>query len=306
MVAKSKCTQETKVNLKSRYGIGEWFGHDLSQLSAEDIGRNATAGVKSLPCPFQPDGKMCSKRGGVCSFRLYEKSGEEVPKPVEDSPLVSLCPSRFLEDHTVFKWVGETLLGTESPLILTELPFLLSTQTSLTGDSDGLSAVGRIDMVLVNKESPGDLRWCALEMQAVYFSGPKMSQEFTRLQKSTLEDRLWPSKIRRPDFRSSGPKRLMPQLQIKVPTISRWGKKMAVVIDKAFWESLAPMTEVKHISNCDIVWFVVDYEPASRGKFKLVGKELHLTTLDRAVEGLTGGVPTSREAFESTIREKLG
>lgn len=40
----------------------------------------------------------------------------------------------------------------------------------------------------------------------------------------------FPQVQRRPDLRSSGPKRLMPRLQIKVPTISRWGEEMAVVI----------------------------------------------------------------------------
>lgn len=249
---------------------------------------------------------MCSKKGGVCSFQLYQRSESEAPKPAANSHLVSLCPSRFLEDDTVFKWVGETLLGTSTPAILTELPFLLSTHAVPEQADEDPSAVARIDMVLVNKESSNVLKWCALEMQAVYFSGPAMSKEFARLQTCSIEERLWPSKIRRPDFRSSGPKRLMPQLQIKVPTISRWGKKMAVVIDKAFWMSMAPMTEVKHVSNCDIAWFVIDFMPSQDGKFQLVRDQLHLTTLDRAVEGLTGGTPTSLEAFESTIRDKLG
>jgi len=53
----------------------------------------------------------------------------------------------------------------------------------------------------------------------------------------------------------------MPQLQIKVPTISRWGKKMAVVVDKSFWQSMSPMNPVKHLSNSDIVWFIMDYRP---------------------------------------------
>lgn len=305
MAAKSKRSPGKSTKVQRRYGIGEWFGYDLSQLSQEAVRRNSSAPVKSLPCPFQPEGKMCSKKGGVCSFRLYEKSKDGDPSPVVNSSVVSLCPSRFLEDNTVFSWVGETLLGTDSPLILTELPFLLSTQTDQDYGNGDPSAVGRIDMVLVNKESSGALKWCALEMQAVYFSGPAMSKEFSRLRTCSREDRIWPSQIRRPDFRSSGPKRLMPQLQIKVPTISRWGKKMAVVIDKAFWQSLAPMTEVNHVSNCDIAWFVVDYTPTVGGKFKLIRDQLHLTTLDRAVEGLTGGTPTSLDAFEATIVEKL-
>jgi hypothetical protein len=303
---RARRTREATPRVQKRYGIGEWFGVDLSHLPQEAILRRSTAAAKSLPCPFQSNGKMCSKKGGVCSFRLYQRTGNEAPEPVANSPLVSLCPSRFLEDETVFKWVGETLLGTSTPAILTELPFLLSTHAIPDQADEDPGAVGRIDMVLVNQESPGALKWCALEMQAVYFSGPAMSKEFTRLRTCSIEDRMWPSKIRRPDFRSSGPKRLMPQLQIKVPTISRWGKKMAVVIDKAFWMSLAPMTEVNHGSNCDIAWFVVDFIPVQGGKFQLVRDQLHLTTLDRAVEGLTGGIPTSLEAFESTIREKLG
>jgi len=38
-------------------------------------------------------------------------------------------------------------------------------------------AVGKIDEVLVNAEG-GALRWCALEFQAVYFSGMSMENDF--------------------------------------------------------------------------------------------------------------------------------
>jgi hypothetical protein len=90
-------------------------------------------------------------------------------------------------------------------------------------------AVGKIDEVLVNADG-GALRWCALEIQAVYFSGSSMENDFKIMREWTGPGVPFPEVQRRPDFRSSGPKRLMPQLQIKVPTISRWGKKMAVVI----------------------------------------------------------------------------
>lgn len=115
----------------------------------------------------------------------------------------------------------------------------------------------------------------------------------------------FPQGFRHPDFRSSGPKRLMPQLQIKVPTISRWGRKMAVVVDLPFWESLGSITEVEHVSNCDIAWFVMKYRHDGT-RFCLEPDRLHLTTLDRAVEGLTGGKPTSLSDFENTLRAKLG
>jgi hypothetical protein len=97
----------------------------------------------------------------------------------------------------------------------------------------------------------------------------------------------------------------MPQLQIKVPTISRWGKKMAVVIDKAFWDSLGDMREVRELSNCEIVWFVVSFAPSKDGRFALRPHETHFTTLVSAVDGLTGGTPMSLERFEKQIRDRL-
>ena len=35
----------------------------------------------------------------------------------------------------------------------------------------------------------------------------------------------YPDHTRRPDWRSSSAKRLMPQLQVKVPTVRRWNSK---------------------------------------------------------------------------------
>lgn len=115
----------------------------------------------------------------------------------------------------------------------------------------------------------------------------------------------FPDKVRRPDYRSSGPKRLMPQLQIKVPTLRRWGKKMAVVVDLAWFETnLVGVETVSDISNCDIVWFLVDFdEDTDPAVLILAGQKFQ--TLERAVEGLTGGFPVSLSEFELRIREKI-
>lgn len=96
----------------------------------------------------------------------------------------------------------------------------------------------------------------------------------------------------------------MPQLQIKVPTISRWGKKTAVVIDRSFWDSLSQMPKVRHISNCDIAWFIMDYT-RSHGRYTIDVVDVVFTTLQDAVTGLTGGVPTSLETFEEKLRTKM-
>jgi hypothetical protein len=80
---------------------------------------------------------------------------------------------------------------------------------------------------------------------------------------------------------------------------------MAVVIDRSFWDSLGEMREVKDLSNCEIIWFVVSFAPSADGRFSLKRDATHFTTLDNAIEGLTGGTPISLERFESQIRARL-
>ena len=210
-----------------------------------------------------------------------------------------LCPRRFEEDMTIFQWVGETVLGTPAPDIATEIGFLRA--------EDGNSDVGRIDMVLANQETyTAALNWCALEIQAVYFSGRSMNEEFRSIRDYDGEQPPFPRQIRRPDYRSSGPKRLMPQLQIKVPTLRRWGKKMAVVVDKHFFQALGHMEEVGDLSNGDIAWFTVDFEEDHVDRrFRLVRDNVRFTTLERATEGLTGGSPVTLTEFEDSLRTKL-
>lgn len=283
-----------------RYGVGELYGLDFASLPADRIRALANAPFKSQPCPFRGGVFMCNKKGGVCSLRQFSKTDESVV-PVDGASIVATCPWRFYDSGTVLSWAGRTLLDAKSPIMLTELPFLKATSEATASD---VSTVGKIDMVLVHPDT-STLRWCALEIQAVYFSGASMSKDFNVMKKWHGEGIPFPQGFRHPDFRSSGPKRLMPQLQTKVPTISRWGKKMAVVVDLPFWESLGSITEVDHVSNCDIAWFVMKYWHDGT-RFCLEPDTLHLTTLDRAVEGLTGGKPTSLSDFEKTLRAKLG
>lgn len=282
-----------------RFGIGEWYGNSFVGLS-QDERRIYAAGTGSHPCPFRMDGGKCTKKGGVCSFRSYEVvDGVATPLLDAQADLRVLCPRRFEEESTIFQWVGETVLGSSEPNIAKEVGFLRA--------EDGGSDVGRIDMVLVNQEAcAGALNWCALEIQAVYFSGKSMSEEFRSIREYDGELPPFPIQIRRPDYRSSGPKRLMPQLQIKVPTLRRWGKKMAVVVDKHFFNALGHMEEVGDLSNGDIAWFTVDFQESDAGRrFKLVKDSVHFTTLERATAGLTGGSPVTLTEFEEGVRSKL-
>ena len=283
-----------------RFGIGEWYGHSYVGLTSDER-RAYSSSPETQPCPFRINGGSCTKKGRVCSFRLYRNDdGLAVPTLGDEDGLRVLCPRRFEEDSTIFQWVGETILGTPTPEMVTEIGFLKT--------EDGNTHVGRIDMVLANQKTPSKtLDWCALEIQAVYFSGKSMADEFRNIQSFRGEDAPFPSQTRRPDYRSSGPKRLMPQLQTKVPTLRRWGKKMAVVVDKHFFASLGHMEEVDDLSSGDIAWFTVDFKETDDGKsFRLVRDKVHVTTLERATEGLTGGYPVTLPEFEEGILSKLG
>lgn len=318
MTEKIKRTKKAK-DLSPRFGIGEWFGRNITQISGDERRELALEVLKpkkerkAQPCPFQGRkvDAICTKDGGVCSLRLYEhgvheENGRAVGLSVDGAKgeLRATCPYRFHESLDIFRWVGEVILNDSNPLMVGEVGFL---EAGPSTDSDGGDDVGRIDMVLVNSTQPENtpLSWVALEIQAVYFSGDAMRGEFQAFSDSNVDWVIFPAGRRRPDYRSSGPKRLMPQLQIKVPTLRRWGKKMAVVVDRAFFDSIGEMDNVSDISNADIAWFVVRYEEVEGGAARIVRDEVRFTTLERSVEGLTGGKPVALPVFETRISGKL-
>ena len=306
-------------DLTPRFGIGEWYGHNLPQLTSEERRLLAHETLKPKKerqpqlCPFQArkQDAVCSKEGGVCSLRLYSYAEHStgramgVPFDGKQGDLRATCPYRFHENLEIFKWVGETILGDTDPMLVGEVGFL---EAGATTDNEGGGDVGRIDMVFVSTKTPpgAPMEWAALEIQAVYFSGNAMKGEFEAIKDDTVDWVTFPAGRRRPDYRSSGPKRLMPQLQIKVPTLRRWGKKMAVVVDRAFFDSIGEMDNVADISNADIAWFVVRFEEVEgQTQTRIVRDEVRFTTLERSVEGLTGGKAVPLPTFESRISDKL-
>lgn len=256
--------------------------------------------VKILTCPFR-GGRKCHKAGGVCTLRSYSRN--DAHSKLALGELVTVGPSRFFDQEEIFRWVGEVMLGTQTPKVLGEIRFLQRITEGKEQDLEDSDFIGRIDNILVHPETSSRLHWCALEMQAVYFSGKAMAPDFQDIRKHPGEIRF-PAGKRHPDFRSSGPKRLLPQLLSKVPELSRWGRKMAVCVDEAFFAELVGLEEVKHLSNADIAWFVVKYEPDG-GSFRLARSRCFYSKLDNTLKALTGGVPLPQEAFEAQIRAKL-
>ncbi|WP_439528542.1 NotI family restriction endonuclease [Pannonibacter sp.] len=316
---------------KQFYGIAELYGNRFIDLPNDERKRLVQAKNTTVTCPYfqqmpalgpQSGSINCNKTGGVCSLRNFHP----LQAPGDDitfGPITATCPNRFLENGTIIKHIGKELLGSDSPLIAKEIPFLRRPLSALEAENapnakevdmyavedEGIEDsrqedVGRIDLVVVNPDD--GTRWCAVEMQAVYFSGGAMTKDHNNILTFIGNGVPMPGAARRPDFRSSGPKRLMPQLMIKVPTLRRWGKKMVVVIDRPFLEALDDMEPIDHISNCDIVWVVVDYDETEQAcKAVLKIHKTIYTTLEDAVKGLTAGKPTTLPEFESKLERKL-
>jgi hypothetical protein len=217
-----KTTKPAKPQL--RFGIGEWYGQSFAHLSAEQRQKLVQTALKKgqkagVTCPFQSTPAVqieCNKAGGVCSLRLYRK--EPATRQVTtvkgaEGQLRTVCPLRFEEDGTIYRWVGETVLGYADPLILGEIGFL---EFPPSEDEEPPSDVGRIDKILVVPNSR-PLSWCALEVQAVYFQGRAMRFDFDVIRGHKGDTLPFPEVFRRPDYRSSGPKDLCPNSRSNRP-----------------------------------------------------------------------------------------
>jgi hypothetical protein len=293
-----------------RFGIGEWYGRSFVNLTPQErrhfaeIQQNPNADVPS--CPFlstRENPRPCWKTSGVCSLRSYEQTGNNVHvDPANPAPRAT-CPSRFEEGGEIYRWISEVLLGNPNAVPVGQVPFLKRVPTMGGDEVSSGEWVGRIDNVLIVPET-NPLQWCAVEVQAVYFSGDSMARDFQAIRSHQGDSLPFPAGRRRPDYRSSGPKRLMPQLQIKVPTLRRWGKKMAVVIDEAFFNNMGCMRTVSDLSNADVAWFVVRFDESS-GTPRLTRGTVCLTELEEAVSGLTAGRPVAQDVFEQGIRARL-
>ena len=267
----------------ARFGIAEWFGKPIEKLSVKERQSLARAALNLEPppsCPFVRVASPCSKKGGVCSLRLPGKS-----------PVV-ICPKRLAESDIIPNWLAR-IAGFNEVHLAREVPFMRSPVTG--------RPAGRIDLVVAG--DPNARQWCGLEVQAVYFSGLGMQQDFEHLLTSTNTAVPLPSAARRPDWRSSSAKRLMPQLQVKGPTMRRWGTKLAVAVDLPFFEAMGgPSVQVsRDFNDGDIVWLVARID----SDFKLVPHHWEVLSLEDSCTKLISAETVKRHEFETVLRRKL-
>jgi hypothetical protein len=224
--------------------ISEIFGHGIS-----DHSEAAWADRREKRCRFRNG--PCNKSSktdpiGICSV----SDGIEA---------ASLCPVRFLEDGRIFRDAARIAFGAAASFAV--FPEIRILQVPDPKKSGCMKKIGKVDFVL-GKIVEGEVTdFCAVEVQAAYFSGTETRSALKHFIKNQNFGTL--DTFRRPDFRSSAQKRLIPQLQLKVPVFRRWGKKFFVVVDSQFFRSL-PEFRTTTPANSELTWLV--YPLAQQGE----------------------------------------
>jgi hypothetical protein len=221
--------------------LAEVFGYLLNDQS-----KKAVRYRSSRLCPFNNKVPYCTKDKaknplGVCSV-------------FHDGSIAITCPIRFREDWFITDDAASFFFDAGAAWSsLTEVRL---------NDGNGKSA-GNIDIVLVAYDSNGKIiDFGALEIQAVYISG-NVREPFEHYMKDpkTRGQMDWSTQPNypRPDYLSSSRKRLAPQLLFKGGILHSWKKKIAVALNKCFFDTLPPLTIVDK-SKADIVWIIYDLE----------------------------------------------
>lgn len=139
--------------------------------------------------------------------------------------------------------------------------------------------------------------FAALEVQAVYVSGESSRGPFEHYLRTGGNHS---DARRRPDFRSSAQKRLMPQLALKVPVFRRWGKKFFVAVDETFFRELPRMPQVA-AGNSEITWLVYPFQKGESG-FNMGDPVLFHTLWDDVVTSLREGHPPTKEELLADLK----
>lgn len=289
------------------WGICEWYGDMVTDMTAEEresAAEDALAGGEVTQhgrlCPFVQhleEGAICNKRGGVCSIMPY--SGEE------PAPPASVCPRRLhakdTSDRDIFDVLAQECFHVKPKsdyAVIREVPFL--EKIDAEGEARG-SKAGRIDWILVANPEDDRPDWMAIETQSVYFSGASMGEDFKMYRRNPHQLHVT-SKNRRPDWRSSGPKRLAPQLEAKSPVISRWGRKVAVVVDEGFYNEFSAFEhDDVDFDNSEVVWVIISYDSSMNSSIRIE----RYAELKESITAIGATRPMRKAAFEADLKDHV-
>lgn len=186
--------------------IAEVFGYDVADNSVE-----AWSARHAKHCKFR--NSPCTKASisdplGICTL-------------ADGGNAASLCPVRFLEQARIFKDAATIAFGEGTTFgIFPEIRILEIASSEEAGRS---KKIGKVDFLIGKIDEGVIIDFAAVEIQAAYFSGNSLRPVFDHYMATRSMEGV--NSKRRPDFRSCAQKRLVPQLQLKIPVFRRWGKK---------------------------------------------------------------------------------
>ncbi len=273
--------------MTQKHPLAEVFGFRPQDMSAE-----AARYRKKRLCPFNNRVPNCTKDKandplGVCS--IYE-----------NGDIAVTCPVRFRQDWLIADHAAEFFFPPDARW------------TSLTevrlNDKHGRSA-GNIDVVLVSYDDRGrvtDFGCC--EIQAVYISGNVREPFAHYMERPASRHKMdWTGKPNypRPDYLSSSRKRLAPQLLFKGQIISGWGKKLAVVVHRGFFEALPSLPRVDK-DKADMVWLVYEVRLDKRtNRYNLTKHEAVHTKFAPTMRRVTDPKPGQIRDFVDQLQTRL-
>lgn len=247
-------------------------------------------------CPFNNKVPNCTKDKardplGVCS--IYH----------ENEPVIT-CPIRFRQD-----WI---ITGDAASFFFKDGAYWSSLTEVRLNDAYGKSA-GNIDVVLVAYDDRGRvIDFGALEIQAVYISG-NVREPFEHFMSDPEHNVFmnWSreSNFPRPDYLSSSRKRLVPQLLYKGEILHRWGKKIAVALNKSFFVTLPTLNRVPK-NDAEVAWLIYDLElhveeGQRAGRYHLTKVDEVFTEFEPALLSITTPSPGRMEDFMRLLQEKF-
>lgn len=267
--------------------LAEVFGYPVESMSS-DAARHRQGKL----CPFHnSSGLNCTKNSatdplGVCSI-------------VHGSNLTITCPVRFRQNHLIISDAANFFFPNHDRYVaLTEVRL---------DDRHGKSA-GNIDIALVALNDEGEIvDFGALEIQAVYISG-NIGKIFKEYMKNPAENYTmdWPSKnYPKPDYLSSSRKRLAPQLIYKGGILNGWGKKMAVAVQRPFFEQLPALPTVPP-HQADIAWMIYDLNRGTRDEqHRLEQVDVRYTQFQASLDAITSPEPGEVDVFVASLAARL-
>lgn len=271
--------------------LAEVFGH----LTTDQTDKSERYRSHRL-CPFNNKIPNCTKDKaknplGVCSIN-------------HDNEPVITCPIRFRQD-----WI---IADDAVSFFFDETARWSSLTEVRLNDSNGKSA-GNIDVVLVNYDNEGKvLDFGALEIQAVYISGnvrEPFEYYMSDPQGRALMDWSKEPNYPRPDYLSSSRKRLVPQLVYKGGILHSWKKKIAVALNKSFFDTLPNLKQVPK-QDADVAWLIYDLKLLKEkdrepGGYYLTKVDEVFTKFEPALLAITTPSPGKVEDFVKLLQEKL-